>query len=122
MKNFVFVLVLATVGFIKSAVANSYLEMITQKPSGYSSAIAEESVFNGIDETSLLSPDLWYDSRIKTASPVVFSSYPKYQAWQKAKARENAAEFDSHEFIQNLIYTLEGGVAAFGIYQIYKYH
>lgn len=122
MKNFVLVFVLALVGSIESANANSYLKMITQEPDGYSSGIVEESVFNGIEENSSSHPELWYDSRITTASPVVFSSYPKYLAWQRYKAHENETEFDSHEFIQNLIYTTEGGLAAFGLYQIYKYH
>lgn len=120
MKNFVLVFVLALAGFINSANANSYLEMITREPSGYSSSASGESVFNGINEASPSRPELWYDSRVTTASPVVFSPYPKYVAWQKAKARERELQFDSHEFIQNLIYTTEGGLVIWGLYQIYK--
>lgn len=122
MKNFVLVFVLALAGFINSANANSYLEMITQPPADYSSSVTEESVFDDVDQSDSSHPPLWYDYRITTASPVVFSPYPKYLAWQKAKARENEIEFDEHEFIQNLIYTTEGGLAAWGLYQIYKYH
>jgi hypothetical protein len=121
-KNFVLVFVLALAGFINSANANSYLEMITQPPADYSSSVTEESVFDDVDQSDSSHPPLWYDYRITTASPVVFSPYPKYLAWQRAKARENKIEFDEHEFIQNLIYTTEGGLAAFGLYQIYKYH
>lgn len=122
MKNFVLVFVLALAGFINSANANSYLEMITQPPADYSSSVTEESVFDDVVQSDSSHSPLWYDYRITTASPVVFSPYPKYLAWQKAKARENEIEFDEHEFIQNLIYTTEGGLAAFGLYQLYKYH
>ena len=96
--------------------------MITQPPADYSSSVTEESVFDDVDQSDSSHPPLWYDYRITTASPVVFSPYSKYLAWQKAKARENEIEFDEHEFIQNLIYTTEGGLAALGLYQLYKYH
>ena len=119
---FSFILVLALCLGATQACANSYLEMITQKPEGYETQSSSDSFFNGLEDSSHISSPLWYDSRITTPSPVVFSSYPKYLAWQKAKARENVYEFDEHEFIQNMIYGAEGGLAIFGLYQIYKYH
>lgn len=116
------VLPLALYCFPKTASANSYLEMITQKPQDTTEQQETDSYFNGIADTPKETPLLWYDSRITTHAPVVFSEYPKYQAWKQAKARENELQFDSHKFIQNLIYGAEGGLAAWGIYQIYKYH
>jgi len=121
-KCFYVLLFLALSFGAPEARANSYLEMITTAPSEYNSESEKNSFFDEPTDVADERPPLWYDARITTASPVVFSPYPKYLAWQRAKAKENEMEFDPHEFIQNLIYTTEGGLAAYGLYQIYKYH
>ena len=107
---------------IKIASANSYLEMITQAPQNTTEQQIESSYFDGIENSAPKAAPLWYDTHITTPAPVVFSDVTKYQAWQQAKAHENEIQFNPHEFIQNLIYTTEGGLAALGIYQLYKYH
>ena len=101
------------------AYANSYLEMITKAPEEQGENEAMEVIEE--NETSVQrKPDLWYDSRITTASPVVVSPYPKYYAWARAKANEY--QFDrTQEQLQNLIYIIEGGLVGWGLYEIYKY-
>ena len=122
MKLFHVTLLLAICGITHTASANSYLEMITTPPIEQT---AKDSYFDGLDtiaDSPQNVPLLWYDRNITTHGPVVFSDYPKYMAWKQAKERENYLQFDSHEFIQDLIYNVEGGLAIWGIYQIYKYH
>ena len=100
--------------------ANSYLDMITEPPEG---DVQEENVFNDVQvntNSQAGAINWWYDSRIKTRSPVVVSPYPKYYAWLRAKANEHRYD-DTDEQIQNLIYAVEGGLVGWGLYEIYRY-
>lgn len=96
------------------AFANSYLDMITKEPENL---VHERANENSI-YTPKTTPNLWYDSRIETKSPVVTSPYPKYLAWQKAKANEHNY-YNYKETVQNAIYTLEA--IAFGalVYEMF---
>lgn len=119
-----FALLLALCSWVSTASANSYLEMITKEPENLRSSPVSDSYFDGLNvKTNSLQAKsaLWYDSRITTPSPVVFSSYPKYLAWQRAEARKNNYEFDAHESIQQIIEGAATGVALWGIYQLYRY-
>lgn len=109
--------------WVSTSVANSYLDMITQKPEGYEEVEKSSELEENISAKPANSlNNLWYDSRIVTKAPVVTSPYPKYYAWARAKANENdTSDADLKEGIQNLIWTIEGGAAAFGIYEIYRY-
>lgn len=118
----ILIILLALCGFNTAASANSYLEMITTPPLETNTNNDSTSYFNTTNESATVPTPLWYDTRITTAAPVVFSPLPKYIAWQQAKQRENTLQFDSHEFIQNLIYNLEGGLAIWGVYQFHKHH
>jgi len=111
---FVFLAGMAIVG---SAYANSYLDMLTTAPDG------QEKIAPYISEqlkenNSKL--NWWYDARIVTRSPVVVSPYPKYYAWARAQADNN--QFDrTHEYVQDMIYVIEGGLVGWGLYELYKY-
>lgn len=100
--------------------ANSYLDMITEPPEGYEQEeqVVEEVEANTVSKQGPL--NWWYDSRIKTMSPVVVSPYPRYYAWVRAKANEDRQN-NTDEQIQNLIYAVEGGLVGWGLYEIYRY-
>lgn len=101
--------------------ANSYLDMITSKPVGQTEEeLPSAPAVDEVLETPLSSVVIKNTPTMRTTSPVVTSPYPKYQAWLKAKARENRYD-NTHEQIQNMIYTLEGGLLGLGIYEIYRY-
>ena len=51
---------------------------------------------------------------------MVVSSYPKYYAWAKAKADEDRNNYIDSQ-IQDFIYTVEGGLVGWGLYEIYRY-
>ena len=105
---------------VSSAHANSYLDMITEPPEGYE---PEEKVFEEVENNTGSKAgaiNWWYDSRIKTRSPVVVSPYPRYYAWVRAKANEGRQN-NTDEQIQNLIYAVEGGLVGWGLYEIYRY-
>ena len=110
--------IILVMGVCSFAHANSYLEMITEPPENY-----EEPESDIVDDVEMNAPsktNLWYDSRIKTQAPVVVSPYPRYYAWLRSKANEGR-EDNTHEQIQNLIYIMEGGLAGWGLYEIYRY-
>ena len=103
-----------TLAFANTAMANSYLEMITTPPEGY----VENAPVVTITERS----PLWYDDRIQTTSPVVTSPLPKYLAWQRAKAYEDNFNY-VHDDVQNVIYFLSGAAVARLAYDIWgPYH
>lgn len=111
-------LFLVGIMLINPACANSYLEMLTTEP--------ENQTDNSLDyrdrpiEENVPNTNWWYDSRIVTRSPVVVSPYPKYYAWARAQADGN--QFDhTHEYIQNTIYVIEGGLLGWGLYEIFKH-
>ncbi|MCM1324221.1 MAG: hypothetical protein NC218_08660 [Acetobacter sp.] len=110
-------LLLFIVGIVvgtNSAIANSYLEMITTPPEAY---VVENAVVQEVKTAPL-----WYDYRIETSSPVVTSSLPKYLAWQRAKAYENDFNY-THNDVQNMIYFLSGAAMARLAYDIWgPYH
>lgn len=100
--------------------ANSYFDMITEPPQGYT---PEDEVFDEVKTNTSSNTgtmNWWYDSRIKTRSPVVVSPYPKYYAWAKAKADENKMDYTDTQ-IQDFIYAVEGGLVGWGLYEIYRY-
>lgn len=115
-------MVLVTIGLLvfRSAWANSYIEMITTAPETMKEVlvIGDETVDASSQSEK---PVLWYDSRITTAAPVVVSPYPKYVAWQRAQMAGNVRD-EWHEGLQNLIYTVEGGLVGWSLYQMFRYH
>lgn len=111
------IVIFATAFVSLTAQANSYVEMITKAPEGYvsESGVADCALCAG---RAVQKPFTWYDSRIKTKSPVVTSPYPKYAAWVRSMENENLVE-NTREELQHLIYMVEGGLLGLGLYEIY---
>ena len=110
--------------FISNAKADSYMDLITTPPEGWEEESSRVQPSVGVSSYQVRQPiqsDLWYDSRIKTKSPVVMSSYPKYLAWVRAQTESNYYDY-THDYMQNLIYATEAGLLGWGIYELYHSH
>ena len=94
--------------------ANSYIEMITQKPEG--GVEKEEKVEI---ERREVKPNTWYDNRLAVKSPIVQSKYPSYVAWAKAKEQEGK-HYNLKDELQKAIYTFEGIALGYGVYELLK--
>lgn len=104
----------------RSAWANSYIEMITTAPETVQEAgVADDEPV--VVSSQRTKPAVWYDSRITTTAPVVASPYPKYVAWQRAQMAGDVRD-EWHEGLQNLIYTVEGGLVGWGLYEMFRRH
>ncbi|MBO5441576.1 MAG: hypothetical protein J6A09_03325 [Alphaproteobacteria bacterium] len=97
--------------FVKTAFANSYVEMITTPP-------PEAELSQPVSVEVPVQPFAWYDSRIKTSAPVVTSPYPKYTAWARSMENENFID-NTRDELQHLVYMVEGGLLGLGLYEIY---
>lgn len=97
--------------WVKTALANSYVEMITTPP-------PEAELSQPVSFEAPVRPFVWYDSRIKTSSPVVTSSYPKYAAWVRSMENENFID-NTRDELQHLVYMVEGGLLGLGLYEVY---
>ena len=117
MRTFIFSL-LAVLSVIKPVTANSYLDMITTKPKGYTSS---QSSNNKIIATSNVNSEVIYVAGVKTKSPVVTSDYHKYQAWLKSQENYDGYSY-VHSDVQRFLYFLSGAFAMRVAYDILGPH
>jgi len=118
--RFIGLLVLISASTVR---ADSYMDLITTPPEDGEIVQVETPVSGGTVYRSaepIGATSAWYDSRIKTRSPVVVSPYPKYTAWLRSQVEEDFSNY-THDQIQNLIYATEAGLLGWGIYELYKH-